>query len=469
MKKELSDWLKFIHDKKIEFVDIKYVDLAGGLHHITYPVDRFPVSVEKGVGFDSSTLPGFKGVEAGDMVLKPELRSGFLDPVFERPTLSFFAEIHDPKTGGRFSRDPRAIALRAQESLIKGLKLKEALFLSEFEFYLFDSGERGSSERGSSERGSNGCGDEFLDNAFKMGLPEQNGPSRYHTAPPADRASNFRSDLLTVIQGCGIKVKYHHHEVGPAQQEIELELAPLLKTADSIVLVKYLVKNWAWRIGKSATFIPMPVAGIPGSGLHIHEYFLKNQRSFFGDTGSKDQLSRDGRYYIGGLIDHARALCALTNPSTNSYKRLGQGLEAPNFAFYARSNRTAAIRIPGYLNDARDLRIEYRPPDATANPYLALAGLVLAGLDGVKKRIEPPAPVETDVRKLSPKEQKRLLKLPASLDEALRALADDNDFLKVGGIFDDEFIKVWIELKRDEAARVNRTPHPVEYQLYYDC
>ncbi len=450
----LKDWLKFIQDKKIEYVDIKYIDLIGGLHHITFPVDRFPVSVEKGVGFDSSTLPGFKGVEVGDMVLEPDLRSGFIDPVFCRPTLSFFAGIHDPKTGGRFSRDPRSIGEKAEKNLIKELKLSDALFLSEFEFYLFDS-----------------C--EYVNNGstsmYRLGLGERTTGSNYHTAPPQDQAGDFRSDLLTLIQGCGIKVKYHHHEVGQAQQELELELAPLLKTADAIMLVKYLVKNWASKIGKTATFIPMPVPGMPGNGLHIHEYFIKQGRSFFGDEKAKDLVSTAGRYYIGGLLAHARALCALANPSTNSYKRLGQGLEAPNFAFYARGNRTAAIRIPGYLSDAKDLRIEYRPSDATANPYLMLAGLALAGLDGVKKRLLPSSPVETDVRKLPAQEQKRLPKLPASLDEALAALAADNDFLKVGGIFDDEFIKIWIALKKEEAARVNRAPHPVEYQLYYNC
>lgn len=454
MKDNYSNWLTFIKDKKIEYVDIKYVDLAGRLHHITLPVDRFPISVEKGVGFDSSTLPGFKGVEVGDMVLEPDLRTGFIDPVFSRPTLSFFAEIHDPKTGERFSRDPRWIGEKAEKYLIKELKLSDALFLSEFEFYLFDS-----------------C--EYVNNGatslYRLGLGERTAGSSYHTVAPQDQAGDFRSDLLTLIQDSGIKVKYHHHEVGQAQQELELELAPLAKTADAIMLVKYFVKNWASKIGKTATFIPMPVLGMPGNGLHIHEYFTQQGKSFFGDEKAKDLVSTGGRYYIGGLVAHARALSALTNPSTNSYKRLGQGLEAPNFAFYARSNRTAAIRIPGYLSDAKDLRIEYRPPDATANPYLALAGLVLAGMDGVKNHLEPPSPVETDVRKLPAKELKRLPKLPVSLDEALEALSGDNDFLKTGGIFDDEFIKIWIGLKKEEAARVNRAPHPVEYQLYYNC
>ncbi|MEO0093697.1 MAG: type I glutamate--ammonia ligase [candidate division WOR-3 bacterium] len=450
--KEIKD---LIRTQKIKFIDIKYSDIFGKLRHITFPAQRIDKVVKEGLGFDGSSLPGFKPVQASDMILLPDLATMFIDPTPKEPTLSFFAEIFDTVSGKRFDRDPRFILAQAEAKVKRELGCDNVLFQPEFEFYIFDRVEIITDKSLNFARFET----EELQWEDKTGYLVFKGTG-YHLAPPFDRSSDFRSQIVNLLRSVGIEVKYHHHEGGRfSQVEIETVYAPALKAADQILLVKYLVKNLALSLGKTATFMPKPIYDEPGSGLHLHHYLAKNNRSIFYDTNSKNKLSRLAQFYIGGILTHTPSLCALTNPSTNSFRRLTSGFETPTAVFFSYADRTATIRIPGYIKSQSELAIEYRIPDATANPYFALAGILLAGLDGVKNKIQPNDSAKTN----------KTISIPQTLNQALAELQKDHDYLTESNIFPWEMLTVYIQAKEREAISVAQRPHPFECKLYYGC
>ncbi len=426
-----------------EFIDLKYASLTGSLHHITVPIERFEIVAHDGVGADGSSLPGYKEVEKGDMLLFPDLSTLFFDPFFEKKTASFLCSVYTPDTLKPFHRDTRHIAERAVKYLQKELKT-EAFFQPELEFYIFDNCSF-----------KEGPGYSYY--KMQSGDPEQSAyPVRnrggYHIGPPEDRYSDFRNALVTTLSQCDIKTKYHHPEVGSkGQMEIELLFEPLCRTADNIFLAKYIFKCLSRRFGKYVSFMPKPLFNEPGSGLHLHQYLGSKKASLFYHPKKAKHLSDICLYYIAGILHHSRALCSLTNPSTNSYKRLIPGFEAPTYTDFAVGNRKTAIRLPKYLKNKKMMEIEYRIPDATANPYLALSAILLAGIDGIKNRFK------VDKRE----------KLPTNVYEAINALKQDHDFLFQGGIFSEDLLDSWIEVKTKQFEEVHIRPHPHEFTLYF--
>jgi glutamine synthetase len=435
-------------DKKLrkagaEFIDLKYASLTGSLHHITVPIERFTIIARDGVGADGSSLPGYKEVEKGDMLLFPDLSTLFFDPFFEKKTASFLCSVHTPDTLKPFHRDTRYIAARAVQYLKKELKT-EAFFQPELEFYIFDNCRFGEKP---------GCSYYEIESGDKVQPTYPVKPKGgYHIGPPEDRFCDFRNALVEKLSFCNINTKYHHPEVGPkGQMEIELLFEPLCRSADNIFLAKYIFKSYSWQIGKYISFMPKPLFNEPGSGLHLHQYLGTKNRSLFYHSEKKKNLSDLCLNYIAGILHHSRALCALTNPSTNSYKRLIPGFEAPTYTDFAVGNRKTAIRLPKYLKNKKMMEIEYRIPDATANPYLALAAILLAGIDGIKNRFK------VDKRE----------KLPTNVYEAMNALKKDHDFLYQGRVFSEDLLESWIEVKTKEFEEVHIRPHPHEFTLYF--
>lgn len=452
-----------VREHEVKFLDLKYADMLGRLRHVTMPIERLKAVAEAGVGFDSSSVAGFRTVEAGDMVLKPDLETAFLDPFCEQPTLSCFAGIFDPATGEAYERDPRAILGRAVASVTRAAKADDVMVLPEFEFYLFNSAEFYTKENSALYRVET----DELKHDDQTGVSLFKGAA-YHVAPPFDRSADFRSKLASLMAQCGVPVKYHHHEGGRySQVEVEPLFMPARKAADAIMLTKYLVRNLAFRMGKSATFMPKPLDGEPGSGMHFHQYLTGAGKSLFGDAAAKTLLSQSGSYYIGGILSHAPSLCAFTNPSTNSYRRLVPGYEAPVFVFFSFANRTAAIRIPGYVTSADKMALEYRIPDGSANPYLALAALLAAGRDGIKAKTDPGFPLKGRIDKTG--QNFGAKSVPESLRHALEELKRDKQYLVEDSVFSEETIDKWVELKSADVEALARKPHPWEYNLYYGC
>ncbi|UCD95367.1 MAG: type I glutamate--ammonia ligase [Candidatus Zixiibacteriota bacterium] len=468
----LANLQKTIKQKKIEYIDLKFCDLIGEWHHITIPAYSVNQDLFKnGVGVDGSSLPGFAKIERGDMIILPDADKLFLDPFFEKPTLSFICDIMSVnKEIEQYSRNPRWVLIHADKYLKKILPGVDAILGPEFEFYLFDSvvfrqvPQEGYYFLDSEEADWNTGIEDGKNLAYKV--PYKGG---YHAAPPKDRTFNLRSEISTLLSDVGIKIKYHHHEVGGGgQHEIEIDLDEMVKMGDTTMLIKYIVKNHAFRCGKSATFMPKPLFKEPGSGMHVHQYLADKKGSVFYDMKGPSKFSKVGLHYIGGLLKHAAALFAFTNPSTNSYKRLVPGFEAPVYGTYSMGNRTACIRIPGYQRRPQTHRMEFRPPDATANPYLAYAAMVMAGLDGIKNKIDPGDPVDKDLSVLPEAELKKIPLLPTSLTKALDALEKDYKFLLAGGVFTKDLIEAWIKLKRRDVEEIRIRPHPWEFELYYD-
>lgn len=451
-----------IREQPVRFIDLKYCDLLGRLRHVTLPVERLESAVRDGVGFDSSSVAGFGTVEASDMVLRPDLETAFVDPFCSQATVSCFADVFEPSVSGRYERDPRHVLNKAVESLKRVTRADEVMVLTEFEFYLFNAVEFHVDQASAVYR----LETEELRPDDRSGLALFKGPA-YHVAPPFDRSAEFRSELAVLMAGCGIPVKYHHHEGGRfSQLEVETDFLPAERAGDAAVLTKYIVRNHAFSRGMSATFMPKPIFGEPGSGAHIHLRLVREGRSMFGDSVGKDGLTELARYCIGGILRHAPALCGFTNPSTNSYRRLIPGFEAPVAVFFSSSNRTAAVRIPGYIASPAKLAIEYRIPDATANPYLSLAAILMAALDGIVTRVDPGLPVEGVCRDVGATDERRL---PKSLAEALERLNGDSEFLMRDDVFSSGLIEKWIELKQVEVEAIARRPHPWEFELYYGC
>jgi glutamine synthetase len=465
--------LKKVKDEKFEYIDFKFSDIHGSWRHITIPADQFTdKTFVNGIGVDGSSI-GFLSVKAGDMILIPDPAVYFVDPFWKAPTLSVLANICEVNPTEPHPRDPRFTARKAADSLNSLLPGTQAMMGPEFEFYLFDevrynqepnrafyfldSVEAEWKSRDASPYGEGTGVNRGHQIRYKEG---------YHAAPPRDKSFEVRAYICKLFQDAGIGVKYHHHEVGGAsQQEIEVGFAPMMEMADKSMLARYLIKNGAVAFGKSASFMPKPLFMEPGSGLHVHQFLAYEGASIFYDERDPLKLSEIGRHYLGGILRHAPALLAFTNPSTNSYKRLVPGFEAPVRASYSVGNRTACVRIPGYIKDPKVMRMEFRSPDGTANMYLLYASMLMAGLDGIKNKIDPGLPLNDDLANLT---AERYQLLPSSLERALEALANDSDFLRAGGVFSDELIDMWVKIKRNEVEQIKVRPHPWEFRLYYD-
>ncbi|HEX2980196.1 MAG TPA: type I glutamate--ammonia ligase [Anaerolineaceae bacterium] len=463
---------EFVRQNNIRMIDLKFSDLWGRWHHVTISAKQFvPELMRTGVGFDGSSV-GFKNVRAGDMSIVPDLSTGFLDPFWEEDTLSFICYAVEADTKELFPGDPRETAHRA-EAFMRSLDIADqSLWGPEFEFYIFnsaafDNGVNTASYRVDSIEASWNCGEEGGNGHH---IPLHGG---YHAIPPRDQLFNLRSRMALTLESIGVPVKYHHHEVGgPGQSEIETPMLGMLASGDGSMLIKYVTKMVAEEAGQNVTFLPKPLYGEAGSGMHFHMQLLKDGNNLFYDAQGPNLLSQTALYFIGGLLTHADSVLAFTNPSTNSYRRLVPGFEAPINAFFSSGNRSAAIRVPKYAILPDEVRFEFRPPDATCNPYLAMASMLMAGLDGIRKKIDPTAagfgPIDEDVFSWSPEQRAKIKSLPTSLEEALRCLNEDHRFLVEGDVFSEEMIQAWIKKKTEEDYRVRTRPHPYEVEMYYD-
>lgn len=449
-------------------VDLKFVDLPGRWHHITIPSRRVNDDlISRGIPFDSSSIVGFRKVSCGDMSLTPDIQTGFDDPFTELRTLSFICNIRESDSRKGIPEDPRSIADRAQKYLKETLDA-DSLWLPELEFYLLDRAEYGTGNHFS-----------YYDFYSNETDPTEGGfylppISGYHASPPLDTCTDIRSEMVRIAEDVGVKVRYHHHELGPfGQNEIEVLECPLLKAADSVMLMKYIIKMTANRYGLVATFLPKPLFNEPGSGMHFHQMPVKNGISLFWDEKSEyARLSETALFYITGLLEHAPSLVAITNPSTNSYKRLVAGFEAPTKRFYGLANRSAAVRIPKYCDTPESKRIEFRPPDGTCNPYLAIAGQLLAGLDGIDKKSDPTemgfGPFDENIENWPENRKNDIQDIPETLQDALKALSEDNHYLIKNDVFSMELLKKFIDYNNSLISDISRYPHPREIELYFD-
>ena len=463
--------MKMIKDKKVTFVDLRFTDTKGKEQHVSVPVSAFsPDKFKEGHAFDGSSVAGWKGINASDMLLFPDPNTANLDPFMEEPTLILTCNVVDPTDGKGYDRDPRTIALRAEKYLKTSGIGDKVYFGPEPEFFIFDSitwssGMNGSSVKVNSEEATWDSDNPYEQEGGNIGhRPAVKGG--YFPVPPVDSLQDLRSQMCQTLEEMGVPVEVHHHEVGGSgQNEIGTKFSTLTERADWTQILKYVVLNEAHRDGKTATFMPKPIFNDNGTGMHVHQSIWKGNKNMF--AGNKYAgLSQTALYYIGGIIKHGKALNAITNPSTNSYKRLVPGFEAPVMLAYSAKNRSAAIRIP-FVSTDKARRIEVRFPDPTANPYLAFSALMMAGLDGIKNKIDP-GPAETrDLYDLSAKEEAKIPQVAATLPEALEALKVDRKFLTEGGVFSDDFLDSFIDLKMEEVTRLRMTPHPIEFDMYY--
>ena len=473
MENKVQKIMELIREKDIKIVDFKMVDISGQYRHVSILAKDFDESVMKnGIGFDASNY-GYAVVEKSDMVFIPDPDTAVIDPFCQIPTLSMTgnAMIIDSPQNRPLAQYPRNIVLAAEQYMRDTGIADTIMILPEFEFYLFD--QVGWEVKPNSIGVSLDAAQAHWNSAVEgMGniVPKQ---KNYHIAKPFDISYEARSEMCLHMADAGIEINYHHPEVGAAgQYEIEPKLGKLSKMADATMLIKYIVHNTARKYGLSATFMPKPVYGEAGSGMHVHMLLLKDGQPVFSDDEGYANLSQTAHYFMGGLLKHIASLCALTNPSTNSFKRLVPGFEAPVTVGYATSNRSAVIRIPAYAKEPTLRRFELRNPDATCNPYFCYAAILMAGLDGVKNRIDPHengwGPYDFNLFHLSDEEKKKLTGLPTSLEEALDALEADHDYLTAGGVFPEELLKNWIATKRAECRQMSAIPHPVEFEKYYN-
>jgi len=471
MFESFSEAADFVRENKIRMIDLKFSDLWGRWHHVTISASEFtPSLMAEGVGFDGSSV-GFKSVKSGDMTLVPDLKTGFLDPFWDSPTLAFLCNIHEADTKERFGRDPREIARRAESYLVESGIADESIWGPEFEFYVFDRVEYENNIHTSHYRVDSS---EANWNGAVPGHGHYNPVhGGYHITPPRDTFYNLRSQMVEELENAGVPVKYHHHEVGgPGQCEIETPLMGLLAAADAAMMIKYITRMVAHENDYTVTYLPKPLYGEAGSGMHFHQLLRRGRKNVFYDAKGPNLLSQTALHYIGGLLTHAPALIGLTNPSTNSYRRLVPGFEAPVNCFFSSGNRSAAVRVPKYVTEPDKVRFEFRPPDATCNPYLAEAAMLMAGMDGVLNKLDPTAagfgPIDEDIFSWPPEKRKTIKGLPTSLEEALCALQDDQEFLLAGGVFSADMLHDWIKAKRADDLAVRSRPHPYEVELYYD-
>jgi glutamine synthetase type I len=464
-----ADVLKMAKDNEIKFVDFRFTDTRGKEQHVTVPVSQFDMDkFESGHAFDGSSIAGWKGIEASDMLLIPDPSTAYVDPFFEESTIVLTCDVIEPSDGKGYDRDPRSIAKRA-EAYLKASGLGDtAYFGPEPEFFIFDSVTWGADMSGcfvkvNSEEAPWSTGKEFEGGNLGHRPGIKGG---YFPVPPVDSLQDMRSEMVLILESLGVPVEVHHHEVAaPGQCEIGTKFSSLVQRADWTQILKYVVWNVAASYGKTATFMPKPIVGDNGSGMHVHQSVWKDGQNLFAGNGYAG-LSDFALYYIGGIIKHARALNAITNPGTNSYKRLVPGFEAPVKLAYSSRNRSASIRIP-HVPNPKGRRIEARFPDPMANPYLCFAALLMAGLDGVENKIHPGEAATKDLYHLPPEEDALVPTVCSSLDEALGYLDRDRSFLTKGGVFSDSMIDAYIDLKMQEVTRFRMTTHPIEFDMYY--
>src|SRR3954454_6115489 len=464
-----AEVLKMAKDNEVKFVDFRFTDTRGKEQHVTVPVSQFGMDkFESGHAFDGSSIAGWKGIEASDMLLMPDPNTANIDPFMEETTLFMQCDVIEPSDGKGYDRDPRSIAKRA-EAYLKSSGLGDtAYFGPEPEFFIFDSVRwkidmSGCFVKIDSDE-SSWATDKKIEGGNSGHRPTVKGG--YFPVPPVDSFQDLRSEMCKILEQCGMTVEVHHHEVATAGQcEIGTRFNTLVKKADELITMKYVIKNVAHQNGKTVTFMPKPIVGDNGSGMHVHQSLARNgQNLFAGDLYGG--LSQTALYYIGGVFKHARAINAFTNSTTNSYKRLVPGFEAPVMLAYSASNRSASCRIP-YVSNPKARRIEIRFPDPMNSGYLIFAALMMAGLDGIRNQIDPGAPSDKDLYDLPPEEEKNIPTVCHSLDQALEALDKDREFLKAGGVMTDDFIDGYIDLKMQEVTRFRAATHPLEYQMYY--
>jgi glutamine synthetase len=466
-----DELFKYIKDEGVEFVDVRFCDLPGVMQHFTVPVSSFgPGVFEEGLQFDGSSIRGFQAIHESDMSLMPDPTTAYPDAFRSNKTLVVNFFIHDPLTGEPYSRDPRNIARKAQAYLKSTGIGDTAYFAPEAEFYVFDNVRFATKENEGfyhvdSTAGAWNTGVETENRGYKVRYK-----GGYFPVPPYDHFADLRAEISRELEAAGLVVERQHHEVGTAgQAEINFRFDELLTTADNLMKYKYIVKNVAWRAGKTATFMPKPIFGDNGSGMHCHQSLWGGGEPLFFDESGYAGLSDTARYYIGGLLAHAPSLLAFTNPTVNSYHRLVPGFEAPVNLVYSQRNRSACIRIPITGANPKAKRIEFRCPDPSANPYLAFSAMMLAGLDGIKNKVEPPQPIDKDLYELPPDEHEEVETVPATLTAVLDTLEEDHDYLLEGGVFTPDLIETWIDYKRaNEVQPIALRPHPHEFELYYD-
>ena len=467
---------KFIKDENVEFVDVRFTDLPGIEQHFSIPASAFDEdAIEEGLAFDGSSIRGFTTIDESDMNLLPDLATAKIDPFRKAKTLNIKFFVHDPFTREAFSRDPRNVARKAEQYLASTGIADTCNFGAEAEFYLFDSVRystdinSGSYHVDTNEGWWNRGRETNLD-----GTPNTGSKNRvkggYFPVAPYDQTVDVRDEMVRNLRDAGFHLERFHHEVGGGQQEINYRFNTLLHAADDIQTFKYIVKNTAALHGKAATFMPKPLAGDNGSGMHAHQSLWKDGKPLFHDESGYAGLSDIARYYIGGILHHAGAVLAFTNPTLNSYHRLVPGFEAPINLVYSQRNRSAAVRIPITGSNPKAKRIEFRAPDPSGNPYLGFAAMMMAGLDGVKNRIEPHAPVDKDLYELPPEEAASIPQAPTSLEASLQALQEDSDFLTESDVFTEDLIEAYIQYKYDnEITPVRLRPTPQEFEMYFDC
>ncbi|MBL8231479.1 MAG: type I glutamate--ammonia ligase [Bryobacterales bacterium] len=465
--KEVMD---FVKKNDIKQLDMRFTDLPGVQQHVSYPITQLSEdSFEEGFGIDGSSIRGWAAINESDMLLIPDPATAFIDPFFEEKTLVMLGTTIDPITRQHYERDPRWIAKKAEAYLQNSNLADTAFFGAEAEFFIFDNIRFDQNQH---------SGFYFIDaeeGRWNSGRAENNLGYRprykegYFPVPPTDHYQELRAEMVRTMIDCGLEIECHHHEVATGGQcEIDQRFNTLVKSADNMMTYKYCIRNVAYQYGKSVTFMPKPLFGDNGSGMHCHQSLWKGGKPLFAGDGYAG-LSQMALHYIGGLLKHARALAAIIAPTTNSYKRLVPGYEAPVNLAYSRRNRSAAVRIPMYSSNPKAKRVEFRPPDPSSNPYMAFAAMLMAGLDGVINKIDPGDSLDKDIYDLSPEEMKNVPSMPASLEEALSCLEEDHSFLLKGDVFTEELIETYIGYKRkNEADAVRLRPHPYEFALYYD-
>ena len=475
-QRSASDVLKFAKDNNVEIVDVRFCDLPGLMQHFSVPAHELTEDVfEDGLGFDGSSIRGFQEIQESDMLLIPDPNTAVLDPFRQHVTLNINAHVRDPLTGESYTRDPRYIVQKA-EAYLKSTGLADtAYFGPEAEFYIFDSVRFDQNQYSgyyfldSVEGVWNSGRERELDGSPNLAYKPRYKEG-YFPVPPMDQFQDLRSEMVRQLEAVGIAIEVQHHEVGTAgQAEIDMRFDTLGVMADKLMLYKYVVKNVARAAGYSVTFMPKPLFQDNGSGMHVHQSLWKDGQPLFFDEKGYAGLSDMARWYIGGLLKHAPAILAFSNPTTNSYKRLVPGYEAPVNLVYSQRNRSASVRIPLYSKSPKAKRLEFRCPDPSCNPYLAFSAMLMAGLDGIQNRTEPPAPVDRDLYDLPPEELAKVPQVPGSLNEALAALESDREFLLKGDVFTPDVIDTWITYKKErEIDPVQLRPHPWEFYLYYD-
>jgi len=473
MFKDSDEVLKYCKDNDVRFVDVRFCDLPGVMQHFNVPAHTVDADFfTEGQMFDGSSIRGFQAIHESDMKLIPDPTTAFVDPFRVEKTLVMNFSIVDPFTDEPYSRDPRNVATKA-EAYLNGTGIADtAFFGAEAEFYVFDD------VRFETKQNAGYYFIDSVEGAWNTGRAEEGGNRGYKTrykggyfpVPPVDHFADIRDEMSLTLAQVGLEVERAHHEVGTAgQQEINYRFSSLKNAADQVMLFKYVIKNVAWNRGKTATFMPKPLFGDNGSGMHCHQSLWKDGDPLFFDERGYGGLSDTARWYVGGLLRHAPSLLAFTNPTVNSYHRLVPGYEAPVNLVYSARNRSACIRVPVTGTSPKAKRIEFRVPDPSANPYLAFSAMLMAGLDGVKNRIEPPDPVDKDLYELPPEEHASISQVPSSLPAVLDALEADHDYLTEGDVFTEDLIATWVDWKRvNEVDPIRLRPHPHEFELYYD-